>query len=330
MVDSGGIEELLKQNGRGLLEKVKSDRHRGEVIGRLWEAAQAKNVDKSVQKSVKRALYALRSSGIDVDRYRPVREGRKKEAEEKLTIDTALLSIPDGPGYNQLVIAVLNENTSALTLYRFVIHAGRGVLQLSAARGSRKVLKKLEDDPFFSSVPPEYALYRLSEALEKTDRKKVSGSDALPAILQVKQPRVEHPVVALAGARLTRIVKPAEERELFSLGEIGGMTLPEEDIGAFREQVNAARESRLVIQNRTPEERVREVMERFYRSYFTPERLADLSTRLLDTALAFHHRGMHEYTKLLLEYAEHLTSPGLAKERHPLLNYLTYKAFMNR
>jgi hypothetical protein len=215
-------------------------------------------------------------------------------------------------------------------LYRFVIHAERGVLQLSTTGGSRKLLKKLEGDQLLFSVPHEYALYRLSEALGNTNRKKVSGLSALPAILQVKQARVEHPVMALAGARLTRIVKPAEERELFSLGEIGGMTIPEEDIGAFREQVNAARESRLVIQNKTPEERFREVMKRFYQSYFTPQRLADLSTRLLDTALAFHHRGMHEYTKLLLEYAESLTSPNLAVERHPLLNYLIYRAFMNR
>jgi hypothetical protein len=131
-------------------------------------------------------------------------------------------------------------------------------------------------------------------------------------------------------SHLNRIRKPAEERELFSHEEIGGMTLPEEDIIRFREEIVKARESRLVVQGRTPEERIRDVMQRFYSNYFTHERLEDLSLRLLDTALAFHYRGMKEYTKMLTDYAEGLLSPNLVPEKHPLLGYLTYKAIMNR
>ena len=36
----------------------------------------------------------------------------------------------------------------------------------------------------------------------------------------------------------------------------------------------------------------------------------DLSTRLLDTALALHHRGVEEYTRRLVEYADALVQPG--------------------
>jgi hypothetical protein len=80
----------------------------------------------------------------------------------------------------------------------------------------------------------------------------------------------------------------------------------------------------------TPEERTRSVMQRFYKSYFTAERLEDLSLRLLDTALSFYYRDMKEYAQLLVEYAASLLSPNLAAEKHPLLGYLTYKAIMNR
>jgi hypothetical protein len=107
------------------------------------------------------------------------------------------------------------------------------------------------------------------------------------------------------------------------------MALPEEETSAFREEVARARESRLVVQGRTPEERIRDVMQRFYRNYFTRERLADLSLRLLDTALSFHYRGMQEHAKLLVDYAQGLSSPNLVPEKHPLLGYLTYKALMN-
>jgi len=327
--DAARLEELLKQDGRKLLEVVKHGEDQAEIISNIWRAAQQKSVIKSLQKSAKKALYVLRSGGIDVDRYKPVWESGKQEKEQG-RVDTALLSVPDGLGHSQLVIALLNESSAALTLYRFVMHSLRGVVQFSTTGGSRKLLQKLREDQYYFTVPPIYAQYRLSLALDRTDRKKVSGLSALPPELQAKQARVEHPVCALASTRLTRIVKPAEDRELFSHVEVGGMTLPEEDIGMFREEMERAHESRLVIQGMTPEERVRKVMQRFYRNYFTPERLADLSLRLLDTALAFNDRGMQEYTKLLIDYAENLLSPNLVPDQHPLLNYLMYKTFMNR
>lgn len=329
MKDAARLEGLLNQDGRKLLEVVKHGEDQAEIVSSIWRAAQQKGGKKSLQKSAKKALYVLRSGGIDVDRHKPVRESGKQEKGQD-RVDAALLSVPDGIGHSQLVIALLNESSAALTLYRFVIHALRGVVQFSTTGGSRKLLQKLRDDQYYFTVPPAYALYRLSLALDRTEREKVSGLSALPASLQAKQVRVEHPVHALAGARLTRIVKPAGDRELFSHVEVGGMTLPEEDIGMFREEMERARESRLVIQGRTPEERVREVMQRFYRNYFTAERLADLSLRLLDTALAFHYRGVQEYTKLLIDYAENLLSPNLVPEQHPLLGYLIYKTLMNR
>ncbi|GEM_PF-1623818 len=329
MKDAVELEELLKQNGRDLLEMVKQSDDGPEIIGRIWRAAQQKNSVKSVQKLAKKALYVLRSGGVDVDQYRPA---QKRAAQEKkqTSMDSALLSVPDGIGFSQLVIAMLNESSAALTLYRFVIHSLHGVTQFSTTSGSRKLLQKLGEDQYHFTISPAYALYRLGRVLDISDREKVSGLSALPHELQVKQARVDHPVFALAGSRLNRIRKPAEDRELFSHEEIGGMTLPEEDIGMFREEIVRARESRLVVQGRTPEERVRDVMQRFYRNYFTQERLADLSLRLLDTALAFHHRGMQEYTKLLIDYAESLVSPNLVPDKHPLLGYLSYKAIMNR
>jgi hypothetical protein len=327
--DAARLEELLKGDGRKLLEVVKHVEDQAEIISNIWRAAQQKGGLKSLQKSAKKALYVLRSGGIDVDRYKPVRESGKQEKEQD-RVDTTLLSVPDGLGHSQLVIALLNKSSAALTLYRFVMHSLSGVVQFSAKGGSRKLLQKLRDDRYYLTVPPTYALYRLSLALDRTDRAKISGLSALPPALQAKQPRVEHPVHALAGTRLTRIVKPAEDRELFSQVEVGDMTLPKEDIGRFREEMERARESRLVIQGMTPEERVRKVMQRFFHNYFTPERLADLSLRLLDTALAFHYRGMQEYTKLLIDYAENLLSPNLVPDQHPLLGYLIYKTFMNR
>ena len=323
------LEQLLKQNGRHILEMVKKRDDGPEIIGLIWAASKQKGGAKSLQKLAKKALYVLRSGGVDVDRYRPAPKSDAKE-EQHESVHSALLSVPDGRGFSQLVIATLNESSAALTLYRFVIHSLHGVTQFSSTSGSRKLLRKLEEDVHHFPVPPAYGLFRLHSVLQKTDREKVSGLASLPQELQAGKERVEHPVHAQAGSRLNRIRRPAEEREIFSHEEIGGMTLPEEEVAVFREEIVKARESRLVVQGRTPEERVRDVMQRFYKNYFTPERLEDLSIRLLDTALAYHYRGMQEYTRLLMDYAEGLLSPNLVPEKHPLLGYLTFKAIMNR
>jgi hypothetical protein len=327
--DAVELEELLNMKGRDLLETIKRRDDGSELITRIWAASRQAHETKSLQKLAKKALYVLRSGGVDVDRHRPAQKKSDKGAKRE-RLETALLSVPDGLGFSQLVIAMLNESSAALTLYRFVIHTLHGVNQFSSVRGSRKLLQELGEDVHHFTIPAPYALYRLDRVLKKTDREKVSGLNALPRELLSGQGRVEHPVFEEVRSRLNRIRKPAEERELFSLEEIGGMALPQEDIAVFRDQIEKARESRLVVQGMTPEERVHSVMQRFYRSYFTPERLEDLSLRLLDTALSFQCRGMKEYALLLIEYAERLLSPNLTAEKHPLLGYLTYKAIMNR
>ena len=70
------------------------------------------------------------------------------------------------------------------------------------------------------------------------------------------------------------------------------------------------------------------ILLRFYRTYFTRERLEDLSTRLLDVAASLHHRGIRGLPRMLVHYADSLRSPGLVPEKHPLLNFLAYRAFM--
>lgn len=330
MNEEKGLEALLNNGARALLDRLQDEREREVLIEQLWEASQSRGSGKAIQKSAKKVLYMLRSGGIDVDRYKPVRRRDSVDRGERLEIDSALLSIPDGLGNSQLIIALAEGGGSSLTLYRFVVNSLRGVLQFSRTGGSRKLLHRVQEDGVLFPVSYEYARYRLGQALDKTDRERVSGLSMLPALLEGNGGQVEHPVRAMMGTQISRIVSPAEERKLFSLAEIGGMVLPEDDVAEIKKQVSEARESRLVLANKTPEERVREIVNRFYKTYFSRERLEDLSNRLLDTALAFHHRGMPDVVRLLADYADSLLSPAMVPDKHPLLNFLVYKAFMHR
>jgi hypothetical protein len=322
------LEELLQAGTRGLLDLLRDERDRASIVAQLWEASQSRAAGKAFQKAAKKALYTLRSSGVDVDRYRPERERDGEENVDRLEVAEALLSEPDGFGNSQLVIALTDSAGSSLTLYRFVINALRGVLQFSRTGASRKAFHRAREEGAFFPVSAEYARFRLSKALEKTDRERISGLSALPPLLEGAGEPVVHPVREIPEARLSRIITPEEEKRIFSVPEVGGMMLPEEDVAETRKQIAEARASRLVLANKTPEERMQAILLRFYRTYFTPERLDDLSTRLLDVAAALHHRGARGITRLLVHYADSLRSPALVPEKHPLLNFLAYRAFM--
>jgi hypothetical protein len=327
-MDRANIRSLLDQNPRSLLKHMGGAAERREIVQKLWDISLDEKLTRSVQKRAKKALYIFRSAGIDVDKFRPVAKEQKGNGEEEHAIDSCVLSISDGLGSSELIVSLMNPRFSSLVLYRFIINNLRGVLGFSQNPGSRKSLQKLmqQNDNFFS-IPATYAVFRLHRALQRTDHGRVSGLGSLPQGLHMTgEERVEHPVRKLVPAQISRILTPDEERNLFRLGELSTMRLPEEDIRDFRSRINEAKSSKLVLQNRTPTQRVQEIVKGFYTTYFTSERLDDLSTRLLDLALVNCYREGSTQARLLIEYADRLRSPKLVAEEHPLLKYLVYKA----
>ncbi len=331
-MDEATVQSLLSQNPRSLLKRMRGAAERQEIVQKFWEISVDERMARSAQKSAKKALYIFRSAGIDIDQFRPSAKKPKGKGEDEHTIDSCFLSIPDGLGRSELIISLMNQRSSSLVQYRFIINNLRGVLGYSQNPGSKKSLQKLirQNDNFFS-IPASYAIFRLHRALQRTDYERVSGLGSLPRSLRDDgEESVEHPVRKLVPARISRILTPDEESNLFKMGELGTMRLPEEDIRDVRSHINEAKNSKLVLQNRTPTQRVQEIVKGFNTTYFTPERLDDLATRLLDLALINYYRDQSSQARLLIEYADRLRSPKLVAEQHPLLNYLVYKAFSLR
>ena len=322
------LEELLQSGPRGLLDRLQGEREQAAIVEQLWKASQTRSVGKSLQKAAKKALYVLRSNGVDVDRYKPEAAYRDAGQGEDLEVTEAALSVPDGLGSSQLVIALSDRAGSSPVLYRFVINALRGVLQFSRTGVSRKDLRKAQEEGVFFPVSAEYARFRLAQAMNKTDRSRISGLGSLPAVLQGGEEPAVHPIRDIVETHLSRIIGPDEGKKIFSIPEIAVMALPEADVAETRNLLAEARASRLVLANKTPEERVQETLLRFYRTYFNRERLDDLSTRLLDVAAALHYRRRSDFARLLIDFADSLRSPALIPEKHPLLSYLVYRSFM--
>jgi hypothetical protein len=239
-----------------------------------------------------------------------------------------------------LLIAVLsNVQTSALEFFQFLINPDHGVLKYSSYSSGKKHFEHFKtENPDFFQVPVPYGLYKLNRALEKTNVNEISGLGKLPKALlpdrgpvqePVQQP-VQHPVLNLVPVRLSRVFSPEYEKELFSIKEIARLSLPQEGIREYSEEIEAAKKSKLIVHGRNPDERVADIIERVYSTYFTPEKRAYYREVLLDIALYFYYRGSEENSRLLVEYANRLLDVTAPAQEHPFLSFLVYKEFMAR
>jgi hypothetical protein len=189
------------------------------------------------------------------------------------------------------------------------------------------------ETPVFLPVDEQYAVYRFTRAREDTSGS-VSGLSGLPAVLTVDPGPVVHPVLDRTRGQFNRIVSAESERALFSRPEIARLSLPDEATAEYREQIESARSSRLIVANMSPQERVKSIIDRFHRTYFTPRKLEYIRNLLLDLALYFVNQGEREPADVLIRYAEGLRAAGTAGasalSKHPFLQFLVYRAFMNQ
>ena len=292
-----------------------------DVVRELWKISTDPGAKRDERKAAKKALYILRSGGVDVDGLRPAHE-RTEHAPEDERVESAFISAPDNAGSSSLVVSTV-RSTGSITFYRFIIHGEHGVQRFTRTRGSGRSLQEITASPLHVPVPPRYGIYRLRSALDAPGG--VSGLGSLPSVLTSGETDPEHPAWKLVESRLSLIATPGETKGLFALPEIGSMTVPDEYADGYRTRIEEAQKSRIILMGRSPEERVRDIVNGFVRFYFTPGRLRDMQTRLLDTALVCSFRGEEKHVRPLLAQADGLAGGELMK--NPIIGFLIYKTF---
>ena len=329
---SDSMERALKDPA-GLL-KLAGDEEMAGVMETLWRLALDDGESKAARKSAKKALYILKSRGVDVDRHKP-EESSKGVVKGAERVEAAFLTAPDSTGSSLLVFDLSDGKGLTHTLCQAVVHP-EGVRSFTSRQASKKALERLlEQNPELFPVPPGYALARLRKASEKGGFSGASALESAPAPLRKGElllhegiGDVPHPALALFPPGLSRILQPDKERRLFAMPEIARLSLFGDDVPRFKELVGQAKKSRLIVGNRSPEERVSDVLESFQASHFNPERRAVYGRMLLDIALSLHARGSREEAKTLVEYGKSLLIPGKSLKDHPMVRYLVYKEFL--
>jgi len=311
-----------------------------EEIGLLWSLSSDTGEPKEVRKKAKKVLYVLRSKGIDVDSMKPETTVAETPKQEGGTVEQTMLSLPDTAGRNLLFVSIANPKTLSLDIHQFLISRSLGIQDHRVRSGSRRSLEReVEQRGDFFPVPASYAFYRLGRALENTpdnEKSKMAARIRRLNIHEIDIPEepdegvegMNHPVLGLVSHALSQIQVPSEEKRLFSEKEIGRIALPEEDVHEYREKIGEAKGSRLIIDNKSPQQRVEQTIDRFCTVYFTQKRREALCERLFDIALFFHHKGEKEYTQILVHYGESLLNRTFEIKKHPVVQFLTYRAFL--
>jgi hypothetical protein len=307
-----------------------------ETVLLLWALAEDMGEQKTIRKKAKRALYLLRSKGVDVDGVKPLRREKPSPRDTRKTVETAALSLPDSGCRSVISIAAADTKTLGFDAHDFLISVsfgitGHRVRPVAKHTLMRALIKEHESSMEFFEVPAEYALFRLRHVISLSPEKEREDLAALIDGFSAGEAGgmdPEHPVLALLSRHVSHIAAPDEEKNLFTEREIQRISLPEDSTDGFRSLIEEAKNSRLILENRTPKQRVSDTVSRFCAFYFTPLRRRAFRDMLLDVAFYYFRYDRVGYARILHIYAEGFLNPALDIRQHPFVQYLTYKAFL--
>jgi hypothetical protein len=317
IIDAPG--KLLQE----LQDKARADR----MVRQLWEIAASSGESREIKKAAKKALYTLRSRGIDVDTQKPHKQTQKKRSDPD-EIDQAMLSLSDSKDNYMLIISTSNRRTLALDVHQLLLDNRKGILDYRVEGMSKRSFERFmtESEDFFP-VPAPYALSRLHRAVRISPEQKLKR---VPKLLTGKKEEVEHPILSFVGTNISRIQSPSDEKKIFTEREIGRISLPTDEVNPFIEEIREAGASRLILDNMSPEQRVEGIVDRFCRAYFTEERRKLYREQLFDIALYYHHKEKEYYTRILVEFGKQLMNMSADIKAHPFVQFLIHKDILQR
>ncbi len=325
--------ELIVNNPAEAVKKIINSGDVKSIIESLWNLTEEEISNKAKVKAIKKTLYLLKSRGVDVDAYKNrVTEGSKKEQKEtQPEVFKSFLFIPDSYMNSRGLITVYINSAAAYEIIDIIYNFEQGIKSVQKAKTSKRSIEKIvENYPESIEVPANFLFYRLNRVINPTS-KEDRGRNKLPHemihLIDNARPE-EHPVLNRYKGIVTGLITAEETEILFGRSEISRFTLPEDEVQVYKKEIEFAKSSLLVVNNKTPEERINDAVGRFIKNYFTRERLYSYRELLLDIALYFDKIGEQVLAKRLIFHAENLIIPNFNISQHPLIQMLVYKSLL--
>jgi hypothetical protein len=303
-----------------------------EAASLLTQIAATTHV-KDVQKAARRALYRLKTMGVDTDSVR-VGEPQKSVLEvPKLPIVIALASQIDFAGNRALYLA-RRRPFSGLVFVSLIINDQHGVLDCNAFPVTKKELSRLiadiqaDDRLTHVELPPPYA----QQLVEESYRRNLSTGTPVPQDFQGLHDLIGMPDAPWERGPIYQLTDPEEIRghpswlslagQLLDVREFQGWHVPPEAVQKYREGVRQTDESLIIVSPALQQERVEEVFKRALREAFDPDTCARYRARLEEMAYLLWQTKRPDEAKRALASALALQGEKIDPAGHPFLRAL--------
>jgi hypothetical protein len=288
---------------------------------------------KGLQKAARRALYRLKTMGVDTESV-PSREPRKSVLEvPKLPVVAALASQIDFDGNRALYIA-RRRPFSGLVFVSLIIHDRRGVIECNAFPVTKKDLTRMvadiqaDDRLTHIELPPTYAQQLVEEGYQRN----LATGTPIPRDFQGLRDLLGAPDSHWDKRPIYHVVNPEEIRgepvwlsqapQLLEVKELQGWHLPPEVVQKYREEIKRAADSPLIVSQAMQQERVEAVRKRTLREIFDAETCALYRARLEEMAYLLWQTRRPDEAKRALASALALQGEGGDPAEHPFLRGL--------
>jgi hypothetical protein len=293
----------------------------------------AKTDAKDVQKAARRALYRLKTMGVQTESGLP-QEPRKSVLEvPKLPVVVALASQIDFDGNRALYLA-RRRPFSGLVFVSLIINDRRGVLDCNALPVTKKELTRIVTDIQADErlthveLPPAYA----QQLVEESYQRNLSTGTPVPQDFQGLRNLVGMPDAPWEQRPIYHVISPEEIRgqptwlalsgQLLEVKEFQGWHLPPEALQKYREEVKRTAESPIIVSQATQQERVEAVQKRTLREIFAPDTCARYRSRLEEMAYLLWQTKRMAEAKRALASALALQGEEVDPAEHPFLRAL--------
>jgi hypothetical protein len=303
-----------------------------EAVALLTQIA-AKMDAKDVQKAARRALYRLKTMGVNTESMLP-QEPRKSVLEvPKLPVVAALTSQIDFDGNRALYLA-RRRPFSGLVFVSLIINDQRGVLDCNAFPVTKKELTRLvadiqgDDRLTHVELPAAYAQQLVEEGYQRN----LATGTPVPQDFQGLRDLIGTPDARWEQRPIYHLISPEEVRgqpawlalsgQLLEVKEFQGWHLPPEALQKYREEVKRTAESPIIVSPTFQQERVEAVQKRTLRELFDADACARYRSRLEEMAYLLWQTKRPDEAKRAIAGALALQGDRIDPAEHPFLRAL--------
>jgi len=288
---------------------------------------------KEVQKAARRALYRLKTMGVETNRVLP--ESPRKSVLEvpKLPVVVALASQIDFDGNRALYLA-RRRPFSGLVLVSLIINDQRGILDCNAFPVTKKDLTRIvteiqaDDRLTHVELPATYVQQLVDEAYQRN----LSTGTPVPQDYQALRDLIGMPEAPWERGPIYHLINPEEVRDqpawlalsgqLLEVKEFQAWHLPPEALQKYREEVKQTAESPIIVSQATQQERIEAVQKRTLRDLFPPDACEQYRSRLEEMAYMLWQTKRMDEAKRALAGALALHGEEIDAAEHPFLRAL--------